>query len=74
VAIFGPTDPARNGPYGTESVVLRSPASLTTHARNPRPDDGLLEISAGAVIDSARTLLARGASGGNELRTETAHG
>jgi len=25
VAIFGPTDPARNGPFGTRSIVLRSP-------------------------------------------------
>ena len=38
VAIFGPTDPARNGPYGTQSVVLRNPASPTTHARRAQPD------------------------------------
>jgi heptosyltransferase-1 len=36
VAIFGPTDPARNGPYGTRSIVLRSPSSATTHPRRPR--------------------------------------
>ena len=33
VAIFGPTDPARNGPYGTRSIVLRNPESTTSHAR-----------------------------------------
>jgi heptosyltransferase I len=57
VAIFGPTDPARNGPYGTRSMVLRSPASLTTHARISRPDAGLLEIGTDAVVRAARELL-----------------
>lgn len=59
VGIFGPTDPARNGPYGTRSVVLRNPASTTTHARNPRADDAMLAISVEAVIDAARTLLSQ---------------
>jgi heptosyltransferase-1 len=57
VAIFGPTDPARNGPYGTRSVVLRNPASTTTHARNPRPDEAMLEITVDAVVEAARSLL-----------------
>jgi len=57
VAIFGPTDPARNGPYGTRSVVLRNPASLTSHARRPQPDEGMLEITVGAVIDSAQRAI-----------------
>jgi len=34
VAIFGPTDPARNGPYGGSLRVLRSPAASTTYKRN----------------------------------------
>ena len=54
VAIFGPTDPARNGPYGTRSIVLRNPASPTTHARRAQPDEGMLEISVEAVVDAAR--------------------
>jgi heptosyltransferase-1 len=57
VAIFGPTDPARNGPYGTRSIVLRNPSSATTHARNSKPDAGLLEISTDAVVAAARELL-----------------
>jgi heptosyltransferase-1 len=57
VAIFGPTDPARTGPYGTHGVVLRNPASLTTHKRRSQPDDELLEISADAVVSAARNLL-----------------
>jgi heptosyltransferase-1 len=67
VAIFGPTDPARNGPYGTRSIVLRSPASPTTHARRSEPDRGLLEISTAEVIDASRSLLTGGT-------TENAHG
>jgi heptosyltransferase-1 len=60
VAIFGPTDPARNGPYGTRSIVLRNPQSVTSHARRSQPDQGLLEIGANAVVDAARSLLADG--------------
>jgi len=62
VAIFGPTDPARNGPYGTRSVVLRNPASTTTHARNPHSDQAMLAIELEAVIDAARTLLSGSAA------------
>jgi heptosyltransferase-1 len=58
VAIFGPTDPARNGPYGTRSVVLRNPASMTTHARNPRTDEGMLGIGVEEVVNGAQSLLA----------------
>lgn len=57
VAIFGPTDPARNGPYGTQSVVLRNPASTTTHARNSRSDEAMLAISVEDVVHAARNLL-----------------
>ena len=76
VAIFGPTDPARNGPYGTRSIVLRNPASPTTHARVARPDEGMLEISADAVVDAARRLMTHGKGVEQEHppRTEGAHG
>ena len=57
VAIFGPTNPARNGPFGTSSIVLRSASSLTSHARLREPEKGLLEISAEEVIAAARKLL-----------------
>ena len=57
VAIFGPTDPARNGPYGTSAVVLRSPKSKRDHSRHRRPEKGLLTISPGEVIAAARNLL-----------------
>ena len=62
VAIFGPTDPARNGPFNTRSIVLRSPQSPTTHSRTSQPDPGILQISSDEVVDAARQLL-RGACG-----------
>ena len=61
VAIFGPTDPARNGPYetkpGTQSIVLRNPASKTSLSHTSDPDPGLLQITADEVITAARRLL-----------------
>lgn len=57
VAIFGPTDPTRNGPYATRSIVLRNPSSATTHARRSQPEAGLLEIGVDSVFSAARKLL-----------------
>ena len=57
VAIFGPTDPARNGPYGTQSIVLRSADSETTHARRAIADDGMLGIRSDAVVRAASDWL-----------------
>jgi heptosyltransferase I len=58
VGIYGPTDPARNGPYATRSIVLRSPESVTSHSRRPLPDEGLLAIQSDAVLAAATSLLA----------------
>ena len=60
VAIYGPTDPARNGPYGTRSVVLRSPESVTSHARRAAADEGMLGIGSDGVVAAAKQLLGRG--------------
>jgi heptosyltransferase-1 len=57
LALFGPTNPARNGPFGTRSIVLRSSLSPTTHSRRAQPDPGLLEISSDEVVAAARKLL-----------------
>jgi heptosyltransferase-1 len=57
VAIYGPTDPARNGPYGTRSIVLRSAESVTSHARRAAADEGLLAIGSEAVVEAAKRLL-----------------
>jgi heptosyltransferase I len=57
VAIFGPTNPERNGPFGIRSIVLRSPASPTTHSHRAQPDPGMLEINPDEVVAAARKLL-----------------
>ena len=57
VAIFGPTDPDRNGPYRTKSIVLRDPSSATSHRRHSVPDPGLLKISVDQVVSAATQLL-----------------
>jgi len=57
VAIFGPTDPARNGPYGGRNVVLRSPESKRDHSRRRKPEAGLLTITVGQVTEAALGLL-----------------
>jgi heptosyltransferase-1 len=57
VAIFGPTNPARNGPFGMPSIVLRSASSRTDHTRRREPEQGLLEITAAEVVAATRKLL-----------------
>jgi heptosyltransferase-1 len=59
VALFGPTDPARNGPYRTAAtpgtdIVLRSPNAITTYKRGDRPDPSLLQLEVEAVFDDVR--------------------
>jgi heptosyltransferase-1 len=58
VGIFGPTDPSRNGPFGTRFSVLRSPESRRDHKRHPEPEAGLLTISPEDVLQAAAELLA----------------
>lgn len=57
VALFGPTNPARNGPFATRSVILRSQSSVTSHSRRKDPEPGLLEITADQVVAAAKELL-----------------
>lgn len=45
VAIFGPTDPARNGPYGGDFQVFRMPGAHTTHRRGAEIDDSMRAIT-----------------------------
>jgi heptosyltransferase-1 len=67
VGLFGPTDPARNGPYGASrrdigphkvaARVLRHPSSVTDHTRRPATETGLMQISSDVVMASAMDLL-----------------
>lgn len=57
VALFGPTDPARNGPLGGRSVVLRSDLSETSHKRRAECEAGLLTISVEQAFGAVHELL-----------------
>jgi heptosyltransferase I len=57
VGIYGPTDPARNGPFHTPSRVLRHPDSVRDHARRSEPEAGLLTITTADVTAAALDLL-----------------
>lgn len=60
VAIFGPTDPARNGPFGTRSRVLRDAESVTSHKRVKDVEPGMLRIGVEEVVEAAKELLRLG--------------
>ncbi len=60
VALFGPTDPARNGPYRVDEpqssahkdIVLRVPGVCTTHKRDSQPHPSMLALSVDQVFDA----------------------
>jgi heptosyltransferase-1 len=58
VGIYGPTDPSRNGPYGTQFRVLRNPESKRDHTRREEPEAGLLSITVEDVLKAAAELVA----------------
>jgi heptosyltransferase-1 len=58
VALFGPTDPARNGPWGPgPKTVLRDPVSVTSHKRVASVDAGLANIPVKAVVEALGSLI-----------------
>jgi heptosyltransferase I len=57
VALFGPTDPARNGPYPPGDIVLRSPNAVTTYGRIDATDPSLLDLSVEAVFAAVKRRL-----------------
>jgi heptosyltransferase-1 len=58
VALFGPTDPARNGPWGPgQKTVLRDPAAVTSYKRRAETDPGLERLSVERVVRSVEALI-----------------
>jgi heptosyltransferase-1 len=57
VAIYGPTDPARNGPYGGTIRVLRDPQAATTYRRTAEPARAMLAITPAMVAAELERCL-----------------
>jgi heptosyltransferase I len=57
VAIFGPTNPNRNGPYPPQPFILRDPQANTTHKRETETNPSLLRISVAQVFDAVKLHL-----------------
>ncbi|HEY4817175.1 MAG TPA: glycosyltransferase family 9 protein [Candidatus Acidoferrum sp.] len=65
VALFGPTDPARNGPYRAgglasseqKSIVLRASGVRTTHKRGSQPHPAMLAITVDQVFEAVCSYL-----------------
>jgi heptosyltransferase-1 len=57
VAIYGPTDPARNGPYGTSFRVLRSADAATDYKRHAAVAASMQAISPRMVADALTHVL-----------------
>jgi len=56
VAIYGPTDPARNGPYGHTISVLRSPRAETSYKRRDEIETCMSDITARQVLEALQSL------------------
>jgi heptosyltransferase-1 len=58
VALFGPTDPARNGPYKSRMTVLRTPGAQTSYKRRSQVDASMANISAEHVAEELLRSIA----------------
>ncbi len=63
VAIFGPTDPARNGPYGGTMSVLRSETAATTYKRGTNVGAEMRAITPEMVAQALRPHLVAAKAG-----------
>jgi len=57
VALFGPTNPARNGPYRSQDIVLRVAGAVRDHSRREETDASMLAIQVDAVFEAVRQRL-----------------
>ena len=70
VALYGPTHPARNGPYHVgqgagsaagntfaDDIVLRTPGGVTSHKRDNRTAESMLAIDVDSVFDAVRRRI-----------------
>lgn len=59
VALFGPTDPARNGPYGTTFTVLRPPDVATSYQRLNSIAPSMAALSPDQVMQALEAQIFR---------------
>jgi len=58
VALYGPTDPVRNGPWGAGPMhVLRDAGSVTSHKKVSEVEAGLARIAVEQVVDAVRRVV-----------------
>lgn len=57
IALFGPTDPSRNGPYGSTVLCLRAPSSQTSYARRSEIDPSMHALTPPDVFRALMDLL-----------------
>ena len=59
VALYGPTNPARNGPWGSgPKRVLRDAVSVTSYKRRAEVEPGLARIGVAEVLEAALAVVA----------------
>jgi heptosyltransferase I len=58
VALFGPTDPARTGPYGGSMIVLRAEDTETTYARHREIHSSMEAIAVEQVAEALMRSIA----------------
>jgi heptosyltransferase-1 len=57
VAIFGPTDPVRNGPYYERTTAVRHPQSHTSYSHSAKPDLGIAQITVDEVMKAIDRVM-----------------
>jgi lipopolysaccharide heptosyltransferase I len=63
IGLYGPTDPARNGPFSADDVSVRNPQfSNTTYRRGEHFDPAMLSITVEQVLEAVAERLRRLAS------------
>ena len=57
IALYGPTDPGRHGPYGGSFSVLRSPTAVINYKRTAEPDPSMRAITPDQVFEALQAIL-----------------
>ena len=63
VALFGPTDPQRNGPYGSRTKSLRPDNAPTSYQHSAVPGEAMSRLQPEQVLSAIRELLAEETEG-----------